>query len=74
MATDAGLIPTQDSVFIEPVAESSRPYYNVIASREDETDSEIYQTIIDYYQTDEVKEIIDEKSAGSSIPVWDQSE
>lgn len=70
MATDAGLIPTEDSIYLEPVSESSEPYYNVIASREDETEDPAYQLIVDYYQTEEVKEIIDEKTNGSSIPVW----
>ena len=71
MATDAGYVPTQDSIYLEPVAESSKPYYNVIAVREDEIDNEVYNTILEYYQTDEVAAIIDEMSAGSSIPVWD---
>lgn len=71
MATDAGYVPTQDSIYLEPVAESSKPYYNVIAVREDETDNEVYNKILEYYQTDEVAAIIDEMSAGSSIPVWD---
>lgn len=70
MATDAGLIPTEDAIFLEPVADSSKPYYNVIASREDETEDPDYQLIVDYYQTEEVATIIDEKSSGSSIPVW----
>jgi len=71
MATDAGYVPTQDSIYLEPVAESSKPYYNVIAVREVETDNEVYKTILEYYQTDEVAAIIDEMSAGSSIPVWE---
>lgn len=71
MATDAGYVPTQDSIYLEPVAESSKPYYNVIAVREDQTDNEVYKTILEYYQTDEVAAIIDEMSAGSSIPVWE---
>lgn len=71
MATDAGYVPTQDSIYLEPVAESSKPYYNVIAVREDETNNEVYKTILEYYQTDEVAAIIDEMSAGSSIPVWE---
>ncbi len=71
MATDAGYVPTQDSIYLEPVAESSKPYYNVIAVQEDQTDNEVYKTILEYYQTDEVAAIIDEMSAGSSIPVWE---
>lgn len=70
VAVDAGFIPTEDAIFLEPVAKSSQPYYNVIAAREDEQDNEIYQTVVDYYQTDEVKEVIDEETKGSSIPVW----
>lgn len=70
VAVDAGYMPTEDAIFLEPVAESSKPYYNVIAAREDEKDNEIYQTVVDYYQTDEVKEIIDDMTQGSSIPVW----
>lgn len=71
MATDAGYVPTQDSIYLEPVAESSKPYYNVIAVQEDQTGNEVYKTILEYYQTDEVAAIIDEMSAGSSIPVWE---
>lgn len=71
MAADAGLVPTQDAIFLEPVADSSKPYYNVIASREDEADDPDFQIIIDYYQTDEVKAIIDEVTNKSSIPVWE---
>ena len=71
MATDAGYVPTQDSIYLEPVAESSKPYYNVIAVQENQTDNEVYKTILEYYQTDEVAAIIDEMSAGSSIPVWE---
>ncbi|MGX7197558.1 MetQ/NlpA family ABC transporter substrate-binding protein [Enterococcus olivae] len=70
VAVDAGYIPTETAIYLEPVAESSQPYYNVIAVREDEKDEEIYQTIVDYYQTDEVKEIIAEVTKGSSVPVW----
>lgn len=74
MASDAGFVPTQDSIYLEPVAESSKPYYNVIAARQDEKDKDIYQTIVKYYQTDEVAKIIDEMTNGSSIPVWDKEQ
>jgi D-methionine transport system substrate-binding protein len=43
----------------------------VIASREDEADDPDFQIIVDYYQTPEVKEIIDEVTNKSSIPVWE---
>lgn len=71
MAVDAGLVPTEDAIFLEPVAESSTPYYNVIAARADEAENDVYQTVVAYYQTDEVKAIIDEVTKKSSIPVWE---
>lgn len=71
MAVDAGLVPTEDAIFLEPVADSSKPYYNVIAARADEADNDVYQTVVRYYQTDEVKAIIEEVTKKSSIPVWE---
>ncbi len=70
VAVDAGYIPTETAVFLEPIAKTSEPYYNVIAVREADKDKEIYKTIVKYYQTDEVKEIIADVTKGSSIPVW----
>ena len=72
MAVDAGLIPTKDAIFLEPIADSSKPYYNVIAARKDEKDSKVYQKIAAAYQTEEVAKIIAETTENSSIPVWDK--
>ena len=70
MAVDAGFIPTEDAVFLEPVTESSDPYYNAIVSREEDKDNEVFQKIIEAYQAEDTKEVIEETSKGSSIPVW----
>lgn len=70
MAVDAGFIPTEDAVFLEPVTESSDPYYNAIVSREEDKDNEVFQKIIEAYQAEDTKEVIAETSKGSSIPVW----
>ncbi|SDQ39054.1 MetQ/NlpA family ABC transporter substrate-binding protein [Carnobacterium viridans] len=70
MAVDAGFIPTEDAVFLEPVTESSDPYYNTIVSREEDKDNEVFQKIIEAYQAEDTKEVIAETSKGSSIPVW----
>lgn len=72
MAVDAGLIPTKDAIFLEPIADSSKPYYNVIAARKEEKDSKVYQKIAAAYQTEEVAKIIAETTENSSIPVWDK--
>ena len=70
MAVDAGFIPTEDAVFLEPVTESSDPYYNAIVSREEDKDNEVFQKIIEAYQAEDTKEVIAETSKGSSITVW----
>lgn len=70
MAVDAGFIPTEDAIFLEPVTEESDPYFNVIAVREEDKDNEIYQKIVAAYQSDGTKKVIEDTSKGSSIPVW----
>lgn len=70
MAANAGLVPTEDAVFLEPISDSSKPYYNVIAARKENKDSELYAKVVAAYQTEEVKEIIAETTKRSSVPVW----
>lgn len=70
MAVDAGFVPTEDAVFLEPVTESSDPYYNAIVSRENDKENEVFKQIIEAYQAEDTKEVIKETSKGSSIPVW----
>ncbi len=74
MAVDAGFVPSEDAVFLEAVTEESKPYYNVIVSRPEDVDNEVYKTIVEYYQSEGTKEVIQESSKGSSIPIWDQIE
>ena len=69
-ATASGLIPTEDAFFLEQIDENTDPYVNIIAARSEDSDNEVYQTIVERYQTDEVKEIIEEATKGSSIPAW----
>lgn len=71
MAVDAGFLPTEDAIFLEPLDEKARPYVNVIAARKEDEDNEVYQKIVDVYQTDETKKVIEETSKGSSIPSWE---
>lgn len=67
---EAGLTPKKEAIFLEPVDEYSKPYYNVIAAREDRANEEVFKTIVKYYQTDEVAKIIEESFKGANIPVW----
>lgn len=70
VATDAGLIPSEDAIVLETADTGNNPYINVIVARTDEKDNPIYKRIVELYQTDEVKQIVIEDSKGSVIPVW----
>lgn len=72
MAVDAGFVPTEDAIYLEPVDDTSRPYVNIIVARKEDEDNEVYQKIVDVYQTDETAKKIEETSKGSSIPAWEQ--
>ena len=74
MAVDAGFIPSEDAIFLEPVTEDSKPYYNVIAALAEDVDNETFQTIVEYYQSEGTAKVIEESSKGSQFPVWDQAE
>ena len=71
MAVDAGLNPPKDSIFIEPVDDTSRPYVNVIAARKEDEDNKTYAKVVDAYQTEETKKVIEETSKGASVPGWE---
>ena len=73
MAVDAGFIPSEDAIFLEPVMEDSKPYYNVIAALAEDVDNETFQTIVEYYQSEGTAKVIEESSKGSQFPVWDEA-
>lgn len=72
MAVDAGFVPKEDAIFLEPVDETSEPYINIIVSNSEDADNELYQLIVDAYQSEDTKEVIEETSKGSSIPAWEE--
>lgn len=70
-AVDAGFLPSQDAIFIEPVASGAdNPYVNVIAARTADKDNPLYKRVVEAYQTDEVAEVITRVFKGSYIPAW----
>lgn len=71
MAVDAGLIPDEDAIYVEPVNEDAKPYVNIIVSRKKDADNETYQKIVDAYQQDATKKVIQETSKGASVPAWE---
>ncbi|KAA3512986.1 MetQ/NlpA family ABC transporter substrate-binding protein [Agrobacterium rosae] len=66
-ATAAGLNPKKDSIAIE--SEKS-PYANVIAVRTQDKDKPWVKTLVESYQSPEVKTFILEKYNGTVIPSW----
>ena len=70
VAVDAGLIPTKDSIFLEKVNKSTKPYVNIIVARKSDKDNKTYLKIVDAYQKSETEKVIKETSKGSSIPAW----
>lgn len=71
VARDAGFLPSKDALVLEnPTGEDIGQYVNVIVVRTEDKDNEVYKRIVELYQTDETKAVIEEDSKGSSIPVW----
>lgn len=71
MAVDAGFVPTKDAIFLEPVDETSKPYVNIIVARSSDKDNKTYNKVVDTYQQEETKKVIEETSKGSSVPAWE---
>ncbi len=70
VAVDAGFIPSNDAIFLEPITESSQPYVNIIVARAEDKDNELYKKIVAAYQSDDTKQVVEETYKGSYIPVW----
>ncbi|MEW8956071.1 MetQ/NlpA family ABC transporter substrate-binding protein [Clostridium sp.] len=71
VASQAGLDPQKDPIFLEDVkSEKAKPYINVIAARGEDKDNETYKKIVEYYNTDEVKKLTIEYNKGGVVPAW----
>lgn len=70
VARDAGFIPAQDAIILEDAQPGENPYINIIVARTEDKNNEVYKRIVEIYQTDATKAVIEEDSKGSSIPVW----
>lgn len=68
-AVDAGHSPNEDAIFLEEYNEITEPYVNIIAANEGD-DREVFDRIIEVYQSEETLEIIQEMNEGSYIAVW----
>lgn len=68
VAVEAGLVPVDDSIYIEGA--ESKPYINIIAAQEKEKDNKTYQKIVELYQEDDVAEHIKKTYKDSLIPTF----
>lgn len=72
VALDSGKSPKDDAILLEKVSEESKPYYNAIVSHEKNKDNDVLKTIVKYYQTDEVAQLIEKEDKGASLPIWNK--
>jgi D-methionine transport system substrate-binding protein len=63
----AGLVPTKDSLAIE---DANSPYANIIVAQTKDKDNPAYKKFVKAYQSDEVKNFINEHFKGSAIAAW----
>lgn len=66
-ATQAGLDPVKDAILRE---DPKGPYANLIAVRTADKDKPWVKTLVESYQTPEVKEFINTKFKGAVLPTW----
>ena len=71
VASDAGLKPLTDSIYREnSTSEKAFNYYNIFAVRTEDKDNAALNRLVEIYQTDEVKALIDEVYNGAMLPVF----
>jgi len=67
-ALDAGLNPKESGIFMENVDNLEQANY--IVSRTEDKDDEIIAQFAEYYQSDEIKQFIEEEFKGALVPAW----
>lgn len=50
--------------------DNTSPYFNIIAAREEDKDNPTYVKFVKIFQTDAVKNYINEKAKGALVPAW----
>lgn len=67
-AIGAGLSPKEDAIILES---TDSPYVNFIVVRAENQEDAAVEKLLNSYQSDEVKQFIEEEFEGSIIPSWD---
>ncbi|WP_062532121.1 MetQ/NlpA family ABC transporter substrate-binding protein [Jeotgalibaca dankookensis] len=72
-ATDSGLNPSQDALFLDTdnISEVNEIYKNVIATRSEDAENETYLKVVQAYQTEETAALLEETTSGNDVPAWD---
>lgn len=71
IARDSGLSPLADSIFIEDTSlEHVKAYYNIIAVQTKDLEKPELKRLIEVYQSEENKAVIEETYQGSSFPAF----
>ncbi|GLC30845.1 MetQ/NlpA family ABC transporter substrate-binding protein [Clostridium omnivorum] len=71
VAVEAGYSPLKDSIYIEDVKkDSAKNYFNIIAVKTKDKDNAALKKLIQVYQSEETKKLIEETYKGSSIPAF----
>lgn len=69
-AVDNGLSPTT-AIYLETVQEGSdNPYINIIVARTADKDNALYKKVVEYFQSDEVAQVIADTYKGAYLPAW----
>ncbi|MEC5423853.1 MetQ/NlpA family ABC transporter substrate-binding protein [Virgibacillus sp. C22-A2] len=67
-AIAAGLNPVEDAILLES---TSSPYTNYIVVREENQDDPVVEKLVKAYQSEEVKQFIEEEFRGSVLIAWE---
>jgi len=68
----AGGVPIKEAIYIKEIDDSDAPYINIIAGRDADKDNELIKKVIAAYQSDAVKQVIENEPplAGIALPAW----
>lgn len=71
-ALDHDLSIEDDAIFVdtEDLAKVNEVYKNVVVTRKDDVENELYQHIVELYQSEEVAEKITEITDGANVAAW----
>ncbi|WP_395457086.1 MetQ/NlpA family ABC transporter substrate-binding protein [Azospirillum melinis] len=67
-AVNSGLTPSKDALIQEP--REGNPYGNFIAAREKDKDRPALKTLVDSFQSKEVRDFLETRFKGAILPAW----